>query len=143
MKGRTVIELIASALLVVFLYAAITQVVFYNTYYIQLNRSLSSAFFANIIIWSIPVVHILLGWLLWRPSTRLAGLIGVLALVSLYTIYFFIKLPAGSRSACQCGELWQQASLEINILFNLAVILLAAIAIILVGRLRTNSPRLT
>jgi hypothetical protein len=143
MKGKTVIELIASALLILFLYAAISQVIFHDIYYSQLSRSLSSAVFANIIIWSIPVVHILLGWLLWRPSTRLAGLIGVLAAVSLYTIYLFIKLPAGSRSACRCGELWQQASLEINILFNLAVILLAAITIILMGRLKTNSPRLT
>jgi hypothetical protein len=143
MKSRTVIELIASALLILFLYAAVSQIIFHTTYNSQLNRSLSSALFASIIIWSIPVIHIILGWLLWRTSTRLGGLIGVLAVVSLYTIYLFIKLPAGSKSACRCGELWQQASLEINILFNLAVILLAAAGIILMGRLRTNSPHLT
>jgi hypothetical protein len=130
-------------LIILFLYAAISQLIFHDTYYSQLNRSLSSALFANIIIWSIPIVHISVGWLLWRPSTRLVGLIGVLFVVSLYTIYLFIRLPVGSKSACQCGELWQRASLEINILFNLAVILLAAISIILVGRLKTNSPQLT
>ena len=143
MKGKTVIELIASVLILLFMYAAVSQVVFHNTYYTQLNRSLINGLFAGIITWLIPVVHILLAWLLWRPSTKLAGFICSLGVVSLYTIYLFIMLPLGSKAACQCGELWQKASLEINILFNLAVILLTAVGIILMGRLKTNSPRLT
>jgi hypothetical protein len=142
MKGRTVIELIASALILLFLYAAVSQIIFHDTYYSQLNRTLNRLF-SGIIIWTIPVVHVLLAWLLWRPAKRLAGFISSLGVVSLYTIYLFIMLPAGSKSSCQCGEVWQKASLEINILFNLAVILISAIAIILMGRLKTNSPRLT
>jgi hypothetical protein len=143
MKGKTVIELIASALILLFLYAAISQVIIHDTYYTQLSRSLGNGLFAGIIAWSIPVVHLLLAWLLWKPQRRLAGLICSLGAAGLYTIYLFIMLPLGSKAACQCGELWQTTSLEINILFNLAVILLAAIAIILMGRLKTNSPRLT
>lgn len=143
MKARTVIELIASALIVLFLYAAFSQLFLHNAYFTQLNRSLSSGLFAGFVVWALPAAHLLLAWLLWRPALRLAGLISALGMVSLYTVYLFIMLPAGSKLACQCGELWQRASLEINILFNLAVILLIAVCIILVGKIKTNSPRLT
>lgn len=143
MKGKTITELVASALIVLFLYAAIMQLVFHHTYFVQFNRSLSKELLAQIITWTLPFVQFFVGWLLWRNNTRLAGLISTMALVSLYTIYLFIMLPAGSRSQCNCGELWQKASLEVNILFNLAVILLAAAAIIISGRFKTNTPRLT
>jgi hypothetical protein len=143
MKGRTVIELIASALIVLFLYAAFSQVIFHKTYLAQFNHSTSSGLLSGIIVWTLPVLQLLLIWLLWRSQTRLAGLISALVAVSLFTIYLFIMLPAGSKSACRCGELWQKASLEVNILFNLAIILLSAVGIILVGRLKTNSPHLT
>lgn len=143
MKGKTIIELLASALIVLFLYAAAVQLIFHETFFLQLNRPRSGRVFAYIISWSIPMVHVLLAWLLWRPAKRLAGFICSLAVVSFYTIYLFVMLPAGSKSSCQCGELWQNASLEVNILFNLFVILLSAIAIILMGRLKTNPPHFT
>lgn len=143
MKGRTVIEFISSALIVLFLYAAVSQVIFHNTYIVQYNRAIPNGIIAGIAAWTLPVLQLLLTWLLWRSSTRLAGLICSLVVVSLFTIYLFIMLPAGSKSACRCGELWQKASLEVNILFNLGTILLAAVGIILMGRLKTNSPHLT
>jgi hypothetical protein len=143
MKGRTIIELVASVLIILFLYAAVSQLLFHNTYYTQINRAPFNSIFARIIAWALPACQLILAWLLWRPALRLAGLICSLVVVSIYTVYLFTMLPAGSHLACRCGELWQQASLEMNILFNLAVILLAALAIILTGRLKTNSPRLT
>lgn len=143
MKGKTIIELIASLLIILFLYAAASQLIFHDTYYTQISRTPFNSAFAGIISWTLPVVQLTLVWLLRRSALRLTGLICSLIIVSIYTVYLFIMLPAGSRLACRCGELWQKASLEVNILFNLAVILLAALAIILTGRLKTNSPHLT
>jgi hypothetical protein len=143
MKGRIIIELIASALIILFFYAVVSQLIFHNTYSAQLNRVPFNSLFAAIIAWTLPVLQLTLIWLLWKPALRLTGLICSLAVVSMYTIYLFIMLPGGSRLACRCGELWQKASLEVNILFNLAVIVLAAFAIVLAGRIKTNSPRLT
>jgi|GEM_PF-6460506 hypothetical protein len=143
MKGKTIVELLASALIVVFLYAAAVQFVYHETYFSQLNRPRTGKVFAYIISYLLPLVHVLLAWLLWRPAKRLAGFVCAMAVMSLYTIYLFVMLPAGSKAQCHCGELWQGASLELNILFNLAVILLSAVAIILMGRFKTNSPHFT
>jgi hypothetical protein len=143
MKGKTITELIASALIVLFLYAAVMQLAFHQTYLTQFTRSLSKEALSQVVAWTLPLAQLSLGFLLWKNSTRLTGLIGTLVLVSLFTIYLFVMLPAGSRSRCNCGELWQKTSLEVNILFNLAVILLSAVAIIITGRFKTNTPRLT
>jgi hypothetical protein len=141
MKARTVIEVIASLLIVLFLYAATTQVVSHPTFQSQINRSLSNAALSGIIAWLIPAIQLTMVFLLWRPATRLAAFSCSLAIVSCYTVYLVMMLPGAYNSFCNCGELWRQARLEINILVNVAIIFLAATAIILTGRFKENSPR--
>lgn len=141
MKARTVIEVIASLLIVLFLYAAITQVAFHPIFQSQVDRSLSNAALSGTIAWLLPVIQSAMAWLLWRPSTRLAAFGCTMAIVGCYTIYLVMMLPGAYKSYCHCGELWQQATLETNILVNLAVILLSATAIIITGGFKKNSPR--
>jgi hypothetical protein len=141
MKARTVIEVIASLLIVLFLYAATTQVVSHPTFQSQINRSLSNTALSGIIAWLIPAIQLTMAFLLWRPATRLAAFSCSLAIVSCYTVYLVMMLPGAYNSFCNCGELWQQARLELNILVNVAIIFLAATAIILTGRFTKNSPR--
>lgn len=141
MKARTVIEVIASLLIVLFLYAAISQVVSHPTFQSQINRSLSNTVLSGIIAWLIPAIQLAIVIILWRPATRLAAFGCSLAMVGCYTVYLIVMLPGAFKSNCHCGELWQQATLEINVLVNLAIIFLAATAIILSGRFKENSPR--
>lgn len=141
MKARTVIEVIASLLIVLFLYAAATQVVSHPAFQSQINRNLSNAALSGIIAWLIPAIQLAMVLLLWRPATRLAAFSCAMAIVSCYTVYLIMMLPAAYKSFCNCGELWRQARLEVNILVNLAIILLAATAIILTGRFKENLPR--
>ncbi len=140
MKARTIIEVIASLLIICFLYAAISQAVFHNTFQSQINRSLVNEPLTVTISWLLPAVQLLLSFLLYRPATRLAGLCCSLALVGCYTVYLITMLPQTYSSACHCGEPWQGFTVEVNILVNLAIILLAATAIILTGRFKTDSP---
>lgn len=140
MKARTIIEIIASLLILLFLYSAAAQVAFHPTFKLQINRSLVNTPLSSLVAWLMPVTQLLLVYLLWRRSTRLAGLSCSLAAVSCYTIYLIIMLPKAWASSCNCGELIQAATLEINILINLAIILMIATAIILAGRFKTNSP---
>ena len=109
MKARTVIEVIASLLIVLFLYAATTQVVSHPTFQLQINRSLSNTALSGIIAWLIPVIQLTMVFLLWRPATRLAAFSCSLAIVSCYTVYLLIMLPGAYKSYCNCGELWRQA----------------------------------
>ena len=141
MKARTFIEVIASLLIVLFLYAATTQVVSHPTFQSQINRSLSNAALSGIIAWLIPAIQLTMVFLLGRPATRLPAFSCSLAIVSCYTVYLVMMLPGAYKSYCNCGELWREARLEINILVNVAIILLAATAIVLTGRFKENTPR--
>lgn len=141
MKARTIIEVIASLLIVLFLYAAIVQAVSHPGFQSQIDRILSHNALSGIVAWLLPAIQLTLAFLLWRPATRLAGFSCSLAMVGCYTVYLIMMLPAAQRSACHCGELWQQASLELNILVNLGIIVLSAAAIVLIGRYNKNSPR--
>lgn len=140
MKGKTVIEVITSLLIVLFLYATLIQVVFHNTFQSQLTRALPGQSLAIIISYTLPVLQVLLAYLLWRPATRLTGLCVSLAAISCFTVYLVIMLPVANRSYCRCGETWSTATLGTNILINLAIILVIGTAIILAGRQRNNSP---
>lgn len=141
MKPKTIIQVIVSLLIVLFLYATIAQFVWRNTYNAQFHRVLPNHISAAIIEWSLPVAQLLLAYLLWRPATRLAALIFSLAIVGCFTVYLVIMLPEAGQSACHCGELWQTITVGSNILFNLFIIILIATAIVLTGRFKTDSPR--
>jgi hypothetical protein len=140
MKSRTILEVITALLTVLFLYAASTQLISYNTFYGQLNRFFSNNLLTGFISVALPVLQVLLAILLWRPATRLLALGCTLAAVSLFTVYLIMMLPSAYRSSCRCGELLPMATLEVNIIINLFIVVLSATTIILMGRLKTNTP---
>jgi hypothetical protein len=138
MKSSAVSDIIAAVLLLVFGYAAISQLFFHHTFYEQLRHGLENPAAAAIVSWAMPCVQLIVCILLWRRATRLKALVTALALLSVYTVYLVRMLPREGKSLCACGELAPWLTLEINILLHTALIFLTSTAIVLAAQL--NQP---
>lgn len=135
MKSKKVIDVIAIALALLFIYAAVEKLVNFGTFRSQLDRSPLVGSFSAAAVWLLPILQVFTSVLLIRQATRLAGLFCAFFLIAGFTVYFVAMINTGDNQPCSCGELWQGLSVEWHIIFNLAGVLLAGIAIILSGRL--------
>jgi len=135
MKSSAVSDVIASVLLLAFGYAAISQLFFHHTFYVQLVQGLGSDGTAAVLSWAIPILQLTICFLLWRRNTRLKALVTTLALLSVFTVYLVRMLPFAGKTICACGEPAPWFTLETNILVNTALIFLTGTAIVLAAQL--------
>jgi hypothetical protein len=135
MKSKKIIDVIAIALALLFIYAAVEKLINIGTFRTQLDKSPLVGSFSGAAVWLLPVLEVLTSILLIRQATRLAGLFCAFFLIAAFTVYLVAMINTGDNQPCGCGELWNGLSVEWHIIFNLAGVLLAGIAIILSGRL--------
>jgi hypothetical protein len=142
MKRKTTIQLVAVFLLLVFTWDAISKLIWFQTFRSQLDKSPYTSGYSTLIAPVLPVAELLIAALLIRDRTRLSGLFCSFFLVSLFTVHLLAMLSTGYQLPCACGEMIQQLSLGKHIIFNLAIIMMAATAIILYGRVDRRRPGL-
>lgn len=140
MKSKTIIRIIATFLIVLFVVAALYKMIYFNSFRQQLNKSPFITGYASLVAPVVPLAELLVACLLYRASTRLAGLFSSFFLISFYTIYLLGMLHMGHEMSCNCGELWQQITLGKHLLFNMGIVILSCTGVILSGRLKYNTP---
>ena len=126
----TVVEIISSLLLLLFLYTALSKAYEFNSFQGMLAQS--PLLRANAVLFArlLPVIEILVAALLFFPRTKLLGLYSSLFLMLVFTLYisymviFFPLLP------CSCGGVIKHLSWTQHIVFNLFFIVLSVIAIL-------------
>lgn len=139
MKSKTIIRVISTFLIVLFVFAAVYKIIYFGTFRIQLNKSPFINGYAAWIAPLIPAMELLVAFLLYRATYRLAGLFCAFFLVSFYTIYLLSMLHTGHEMSCNCGELWQRLSLSMHLLFNLGIVVLCCTGVILSGKIKYNT----
>lgn len=139
MPYKTVIRLIAVFMAILLLYAAVGQLLQYQLFCLQLQKFRSVFFPVHRIAWLIPCTALLNAVLLCLPGTRMAGLLAALFFLNVYTMGLTILLDEKYTTSCHCGEPFQQLSIAVHIIFNLACVALVCIAVSLSGK---KEPRL-
>src|SRR3989442_15910580 len=92
LRKSLIVEIIASLLIILFIYAAFSKLADYNRFSVQLSKSPFITSFSNIVAWSIPAIEILIALLLAIKRTRQTGLYASFFLMSLFTAYLLIML---------------------------------------------------
>lgn len=131
LRKNTIVECIASLLILLFIYAALSKISDYNRFAVQLSKSPFITSFSNIVAWSIPTIEILIALLLVIKRTRQTGLYAAFFLMSLFTAYLLIMLKFSYYIPCSCGGVLEQLSWESHIVFNTFFIALSAAGIFL------------
>jgi uncharacterized membrane protein YphA (DoxX/SURF4 family) len=131
MKRNIIIEIICGLLAILFVYAAISKLLNYDTFRLQLSQSPFVVQFANIVAWGIPGIEILVGGLLAVPALRSFGLYAALFLLSLFTAYLVAILNFSYYIPCSCGGILASLSWKQHILLNTVFIILSIAGILL------------
>lgn len=124
--------LIASALLIIlFLYAAFSKLLIYNTFVEQLKASPMVGGYAKTLAWVVPELEILIACLIMIQRTRLVGLYAAFFLMLLFTVYVYAIPHFFDRAhqPCSCGGIISKLSWTGHFWFNLCFTFLAGIAV--------------
>lgn len=130
-KKTMIVEIIASLLILLFIYAAISKLSDYNRFSVQLSKSPFITSISNMVAWSIPTVEILIALLLVMKRTRQTGLYASFFLMSLFTAYLLIMLNYSYYVPCSCGGVLENLSWENHIVFNTFFVVLSGVGIFL------------
>ena len=131
MKRKTIIEIISFLFILLFIYAATIKTVEYQKFTIQIGQSPLLTRFGSNIPWMVILIEILISILLIIPGFRLAALFGSFSLMTMFTAYIIVILNFSPYIPCSCGGILEKFNWTEHLIFNLAFVALAVIAILL------------
>lgn len=118
-------------LMILFIYAATSKLLDYHTFVVKLGRDPFIGHYASAISIVLPVVEIVTAVLLAIPAMQRIGLWLSLTIMSAFTIYVALVLTIAPQIPCTCGGFIQAMTWNQHLIFNIAFVLLASLAIIL------------
>jgi uncharacterized membrane protein YphA (DoxX/SURF4 family) len=128
-----IIETVCLLYVVLFVYAAISKVMDFENFQVQLGQSPLLSAFAGWVSWGVPITEILIAIALLFPRYRLVGLFAAFSLMVLFTTYIIIILNFSSFIPCSCGGILEKMSWTQHLVFNSVFVLLAAAGILLLA----------
>jgi putative oxidoreductase len=132
MKRKIVIEVLSSLLILLFVYASISKWLDFKTFIGQMNNQPFPNWMTPALVWTIPVLEIIISVLLMFDKTQLIGFWTSLVLMLLFTIYAVLILAkVFGRVPCSCGGVIDKLTWEQHLLFNLFFVGVALTGIIL------------
>ncbi|HVW96696.1 MAG TPA: MauE/DoxX family redox-associated membrane protein [Mucilaginibacter sp.] len=129
-RKRTV-EIISALLILLFVYAAVSKLLDYERFKVQLGKSPLLNSFAAFAAVTVPLGELLISAFLGFNKTRTVGLYLSLFLLVLFTSYLVAILNFSYYIPCSCGGILQGLSWKAHIIFNSGFIAITIIGIIL------------
>jgi hypothetical protein len=130
MKKNTIIEIISSLLVLLFVYAAVTKLLDYQTFNLQLRKSPFLTQFAGLTTWMLPIGEIFVAILLTVRHTRIIGLYASLFLMTMFSAYIYIMLKYSYDIPCSCGGILSKMGWVEHFWFNVGFTILSALGIV-------------
>jgi uncharacterized membrane protein YphA (DoxX/SURF4 family) len=130
-KRTLVVEIISSLLILLFMYAAVSKLLDYETFKLQLSKSPFITQFAGVTAWALPVGEILVGLALSFKKTRLLGLYASLFLMTMFTAYIWVMLNYSYDIPCSCGGVLSKMSWNEHFWFNILFVVASIVGIII------------
>lgn len=132
MIRKVFLESITALLVVLFVYTALSKLLDVQTFSEQMRNQPLPLWIADILVWAIPSMELVISVLLLISSMRIYGLLSSLLLLLAFTIYVgMVYLNFFERVPCSCGGFFRTMSWETHLVFNLGLTLLAITGIYL------------
>lgn len=143
-RTKTIItEVICLLYVLLFVYAAISKLLDFNTFQNQLGQSPLLSAYAGIVSWSVPLLELAIATMLIIPKFRKIGLYAAFTLMVMFTTYIFIILNFSDFVPCSCGGVLEKLGWTEHLIFNIIFILLAALALFLLTQNTGVKPKKT
>lgn len=126
---KLAINTISLLFIVLFIYAAVSKLLDFETFSVQLAQSPLLSAYAGIIAWLIPGMEILISILLLLERFRILALYGAYTIMVMFTAYIYIILNFSDFVPCSCGGVLEKLSWTQHLIFNIGFIILAGLAV--------------
>ncbi|UNY97898.1 hypothetical protein MQE36_12480 [Zhouia spongiae] len=128
--------------IILFTYAGISKLVEFETFRVQLGQSPMLTSFSGLVAYGIPTLEIILAIALSINKLRVVALYASLGLMTAFTMYIIAILNFSDFVPCSCGGILEQLGWTEHLIFNIAFVLLAAIAIVLNDQIEHDNHQL-
>lgn len=128
---NVLVYIICLLYILLFVYAAANKALDFQSFKVQLGQSPLLSAFAEYVAWAIPFIELSIVTLLIIPRFRQFALYASFWLMSMFTAYIVIILNYSSFVPCSCGGILEKLGWKEHLVFNVAFVILAAIAIFL------------
>jgi hypothetical protein len=140
MKRKIIIEIISSLLILLFLYASVSKWLDFNLFIGEMNNQPLPNWMTPYLVWSIPMIEVLIALALIFEKSRLPALYASLILMLLFTIYSAaILLHAFKYIPCSCGGVIRKLTWPQHLFFNLFFVGISLVGIVLKKREPDNA----
>jgi uncharacterized membrane protein YphA (DoxX/SURF4 family) len=134
-----ILDIICLLYILLFVYAAVSKLLDFENFQVQLGQSPLLSAFASWVSWSVIIIELSIVLLLIVPQWRNFGLLASLFLMTLFTSYIFIILNYSSFVPCSCGGILEKMGWNTHLIFNVIFIVLAFLGILLKGKSKSNT----
>lgn len=134
MTRKITLEIISALLVLLWVYAAVSKLIDYSTFKVQLGKSPLLTQFAGFAAIGVPLVELLISGALIVPKYRLVGFYGSFFLLIMFTAYLIAILNFSYYIPCSCGGILSGLSWNIHVVFNLAFAALTIIGIVIITK---------
>lgn len=128
------IEIIVLLFIILFAYAAVTKLLEFEEFRVQVGQSPVLTSIGNWMAWMIPTSELVIAGILVVPRLRLMALYAAFSLMTMFTAYIFIILNYSPFVPCSCGGILEKMGWEEHLVFNSGFVLLALTGILLLSR---------
>lgn len=128
---KVIVNIISLLFVVLFVYAAVSKILDFENFKLEIGKSPLLNNYTNLIVWSIPLIEIFIAILLLVSKMRMIALHLSLSLMTSFTAYIFLVLNYTNYIPCSCGGILENLGWTEHLIFNLSFIGMVITAIIL------------
>jgi len=137
-KKNYAIELICYAIILLFVYAALSKVFIFPIFVEDLKRSPLISKFSGILSVLLPLLELGISAMVFFERTRLQGLWGAFILMIIFTCYVGFIVFTDDSPPCSCGGLIRNLTWKNHLILNVMYTLMALTGIIIQRRIQWN-----
>jgi uncharacterized membrane protein YphA (DoxX/SURF4 family) len=126
-----ILDTICLLYVLLFVYAAVSKLMDFENFQVQLGQSPLLSAFAGMVSWGVPIIEILIAIMLLFPKYRLVALFAAFSLMIMFTTYIIIILNFSSFIPCSCGGILEKLGWTEHLVFNSVFVILAAACILI------------
>jgi len=135
MKRSTIVEIISTLLILLFVYTASSKLISLQTTYHEMNNQPFPNWMTPYLVWGISIAELCVAAFLIFDRTKKAGLWGSLVLMTLFTGYIgAILLHFFKRVPCSCGGVIKELGWTNHLYFNLFFIVISISGLLLMRK---------
>lgn len=122
---------VAILYILLFTYAAVSKLLDFQNFQVELGQSPLLTIFADALAYFIPTIEIIISIFLMMPKYRITAIYASCFLMFLFTVYIFLILNFTSYVPCSCGGVLENLGWHEHLIFNSAFVILGLLAIVL------------